>query len=66
MKRFDSDRYYRTNDPALRIIGTMGSLAVLRHQGRGPNFVKLGNRILYRGSDLNSYLDKHAVETRND
>ena len=66
MERFQDDRYYRTNDPALAVIGTRGSLAVLRHQNRGPRFVKLGNRVLYRGYDLNEFLDNHVIETKND
>lgn len=65
MHRFEPDRYYRTSDPALRIIGTMGSMAVLRHLGRGPRYTKLGNRVFYRGEDLNIYLDKNIVEPTN-
>ena len=62
MRRFDPDRYYRTDDPNLAVLGTRGTLSQWRHLGRGPAFVRLANRILYRGCDLNSYLDRHIVE----
>ena len=64
MQRFDDDTYYRPNDPLMRLLGTPGSLAVQRHKSAGPPFTRLGRRILYRGSDLNSWLDKHRVEPR--
>ena len=62
MTRFNPDQYYRAGDPALSIIGTPGTLAVWRHQGRGPRYSKFGNRVLYRGTDLNAWLDDHVVE----
>ena len=62
MQRFDPDRYYRPADEAMRLIATVGSLALWRHQGKGPPFTKFGHRVLYRGADLNSWLDKHRVE----
>ena len=39
-----------------------GSLAVMRHYGRGPKFVRLGRSIRYRLSDLTAYIDS-CVET---
>ena len=62
MDRFAEDRYYRPQDPALRLIATVGSLALWRHQGKGPAFHKLGRKILYHGRDLNRWLDEHRVE----
>ena len=41
MQRFDDDTYYRSNDPAMQLLGTPGSLAVQRHKGEGPPFIKL-------------------------
>ena len=64
MQRLQPDTYYRPNDPAIRLFGTPGSLAVQRHKGGGPPFVKLGGRVLYLGSDLNDWLDKHRIEPR--
>ena len=58
MKRFDPTRYYFTSDPELGLIATRGTLSQWRHKGEGPVFLKLGQRVLYRGSDLNAYLEK--------
>jgi hypothetical protein len=37
------------------------ALAQLRFRGRGPRFVKVGRRVLYRWSDVNTYLDANAA-----
>ena len=63
MRRFDPDRYYRTTDKDLEIIATRGTMNQWRHRGEGPRYVRYGNRVLYRGSDLNDFLDQHVVET---
>lgn len=64
MQRFSAEKYYRPADAAMRLIATVGSLALWRHQGKGPPFTKFGHRILYYGLDLNSWLDKHRVEPK--
>ena len=61
--RFEPDRYYLTTDPELRLIASRGTLAIWRHENRGPAFTRFGNRILYKGSDLNAWLDSHRVQT---
>ena len=61
MTRFDPEKFYRPDDPAVRLIGTAGTLRVWRCKGRGPNFHKIGNRVYYQGVDLNRYLDSCAV-----
>ena len=65
MTRFEPDQYYRPADEAMRLIATVGSLAIWRHKGMGPPYTKFGNRVLYKGDDLNAWIDKHRVETRN-
>ena len=62
MHRFEDTRYYRTTDPELTIIGTRGTMAQWRHRGEGPRYVRFGNRVLYLGRDLNSWLDERTVE----
>ena len=62
--RFDERRYFRTNDAELEIIAARGTLAIWRHQGRGPRYLKFGNRVLYLGADLNAWLDQHAIEPK--
>ena len=64
MHRFDPDKYYRTTDPALALIATRGTLAQWRMLDKGPAFIRFGNRCLYRGADLNCWLDVHRHETR--
>ena len=61
MTRFNPQKYYRTTDPSLALIATAGTLAVWRHEGRGPPYTRFGNRVLYLGADLNLWLDKHVV-----
>ena len=62
MRRFDPDRYYGTDDSGLLLLGRPATLTRWRHEGRGPAYVRFGNRVLYRGADLNEYLDAHVVE----
>ena len=62
MNRFEADRYYKTTAPELTIIGTRGTLSQWRHRGYGPSFIRYGNRVLYRGSDLNDWLDSHVIK----
>ena len=66
MHRFDPDRYYRTSDPELALLATRGTMSQWRHRGVGPPYVKLGTRVLYRGSELNSWLDEHVIRPANE
>lgn len=61
MHRFDPDKYYTGDDPAMKYIGTSGTLATWRYEGRGPEYVKFGNRVLYRGAVLNDWIDSHVI-----
>ena len=63
MGRFNPDRYYRTDDPALAFIAKPQTLAKWRHEGRGPRYVKMERRVVYRGRDLNEWLDRGIVGT---
>ena len=62
MTRFDEDRFYRTTDEELAIIAARGTLSQWRHRGEGPRYIRFGNRVLYRGDDLNRWLDAHLIE----
>ena len=64
MYRFEPDRYYKTDDPALAVIATRGTLAQWRHRGDGPPYVRFGNRVLYLGEALNRWLDARVIEPR--
>ena len=65
MRRFEDDRLYRTSDPYLETIATRGTMAQWRHRREGPPFVKFGHRVLYRGVDLNEWIDAHVVTTES-
>ena len=66
MNRFAPDRYYLPTDPELQLLGTPAALAQQRYRGQGPPYTKLARRILYRGRDLNAYLDHHVIEPRGE
>ncbi|MDX6081142.1 helix-turn-helix domain-containing protein [Xanthomonas campestris pv. incanae] len=42
---------------------TASTLEKMRHEGRGPRYVKIGGRVFYRQSDLDAYLEASVVET---
>ena len=58
---FDDQKLYQTDDPALEVLGRPATLAIWRSGGRGPEYIKLGNRVLYRGKALNEYLAARIV-----
>ena len=66
MHAFEGDRYYRTSDPELALIATRSTLGQWRHRGEGPPYLRFGNRVLYRGSDLNRWLAAHPFLARRD
>lgn len=39
------------------------TLNSMRCEGRGPRYVRLGNRVFYRRADLDAYLKTCTVET---
>lgn len=61
-KAFDDKGLYCTTDQALRVIAARGTLAIWRHKGCGPRYYKFGNRVIYRGGDLNEWVEQHMVE----
>ena len=59
--KFDESVFYFSDDPALGMIGTYSTLAHWRHERRGPAYVKLGNRVAYRGGDLNAWIESRTI-----
>jgi predicted DNA-binding transcriptional regulator AlpA len=52
----------RTQEEAAVIIGVKPStLAMWRHKGRGPRYLKIGRSCFYRPSDIEAWLDAQAV-----
>lgn len=41
---------------AAQLLTTAANLSQLRHQGRGPAYVKLGRSVVYLQSDLDAYI----------
>lgn len=40
---------------------TEGTLSTWRYLGKGPRYYKVGRRVVYRRSDLDAWLEAHAV-----
>ena len=58
---FDPNVLYRTDDPKIRALASYSTMAHMRCEGRGPAFLKIGGRVLYRGRDLNAWLEQITV-----
>lgn len=39
------------------------TLNKMRHEGKGPRYLKIGGRVFYRLQDLDAYLNASTVET---
>jgi hypothetical protein len=49
------------------VLGTTeAGLAQQRYRGRGPKFVKVGRKVLYRWSDVRAYLDANTCQRTDD
>lgn len=59
---FDQNRNYVLGDSELEIIGDRDKLAQWRHKSMGPAFYRLGRKIIYRGTDLNTWAEANRVE----
>ena len=62
MRRFEDERYYLTTDSELELLGSTDAMAKRRSRGQAPRYSKIGKRILYRGRDLNEFLDECVIE----
>ncbi|QFT59508.1 hypothetical protein FIU94_11805 [Sulfitobacter sp. THAF37] len=58
----DDDRIFFPEDPEMRIFGSIEKLAQWRHRNRGPAYIRIGRRIGYHGTDLNSYLSAQRTD----
>lgn len=63
---FEPDKIYKNGNPALLALAAQSTWDHWRADGTGPRFVKLaqgkGGRVVYRGSDLNTWLESRTVE----
>ena len=59
--RIEPNEIYEPDSVQLSLIGKPQTLARYRHEGRGPNYIKLGKKILYLGQDVLTWLEEHQV-----
>lgn len=57
----ETNRFYRPQDDVLRQFFAVQTLAKWRHEERGPKWHYAGNRVLYKGSDILSWLEASSV-----
>jgi hypothetical protein len=55
------DRALQSCDAAPILGVTVATLKMWRRTGTGPRYVRFGNRVRYRASDLASWLAEHTV-----
>jgi hypothetical protein len=51
-----------TNDAAPLILRAPATLNTWRSRGRGPKYVKIGGRVLYRPQDLRDYIEANVID----
>ena len=59
---FDDDRTYVLGDPELEFLGSKQKLNKWRYQKFGPAWIKIGRKVLYAGSDLNSWVASRRID----
>ncbi|WP_299847737.1 helix-turn-helix domain-containing protein [uncultured Roseovarius sp.] len=57
--------YYTSSDPEMRPLGKEQTLAAWRSHGRGPAYIKMGRRVLYRGADILNWIEANRVPTED-
>ena len=60
---FNPNKLYLNTDKALDAIAPVHTRNHWRVEGRGPAYIKLGQRIAYSGRDLNDWLQVRRVAT---
>jgi len=63
---FDNNRTYILGDPVLEVLGTREKLAQWRHRMVGPPWVKIGRKVAYLGTDLNTWLAAQRTDPSNE
>jgi predicted DNA-binding transcriptional regulator AlpA len=54
------------DDAALKIGLAKSTLAKLRLSGKGPTFIKLGRRVVYRQADLIAWIEMHRFRSTSE
>lgn len=63
VKPLEPESYYDTSSPELRKIAAKQTLAKWRHLGKGPSYIKVGSKVLYKGSDALQWLESQKIRT---
>ena len=58
---FEPGKLYFATDPALRAIAPASTMAHWRCEHRGPDYVKIGLKVAYRGDHLNDWIEAQTV-----
>jgi len=51
-----------TGEVAEYVRSSVARLAQLRYMGRGPKFIKVGRKVLYRWSDVSDWLNRNTMQ----
>lgn len=58
------DNLLRPNEVAEILGVTIGALATMRYEGRGPRFIKISAKaVRYRRSDLEAWLEEQSAQS---
>ena len=63
---FDANKPYTQTEFAQTLGKSEAWAERSRWDGSGPKFVKIGRKVLYRGSDLNDWLDSRTRTSTSD
>lgn len=63
--KIDPHEFYPPSAPELRPLGKEQTLAAWRSQGRGPAYIKMGKKVMYRGVDILDWISGQTVSHPN-
>lgn len=59
-------QYINETTLAERLCISASTLRKWRWEGKGPKFIKVGHRVLYREEDINSYIEAQVRKSTSD
>ena len=62
-QKLDPEMYYEANASELDLIGQPQTRARWRSEGKGPEYMKAGGRVIYSGKDVLDWLEARRVKT---
>tara|TARA_B100001248_G_C27166969_1_gene356180 strand:+ start:336 stop:545 length:210 start_codon:yes stop_codon:yes gene_type:complete len=57
------EQYYTSNELSTLWGISSHTLRKWRWEGRGPKFTKIGRRVMYRKSDIETYANEHSFRS---